>query len=799
MHSETSTLGVRKITISLLAILSLFTLSQVNADMCIQVIQPAINDSTKECKEFPTPCDVPNGWTKTDSCPTTDTQLIPTKTLNPNFEVKKFESCSDMKKVIKTYVKNNYSSFTNYPYYRWGPIMLDDAIAETSAVSKDAAVWWAVANESKTTNDVAWNFSETNSQVANVDEAEIVKTDWKYIYYYNSADQKVYIAEAYPVANAKIVKKISLPSNFINPKIFINWKKLTILATKYSTKDYSYFWFNRDVKTAVVVYDLSDLENLKIDRYYQVDWDNIESRKIGNYIYVISKNNFSMPYWVYYGANVKWFNETKFDSEFSAEKILPEKSDMTRAKDKSQRNVRVKGKLYDYNIISWNNWNCSDIEYIMPNEETIKQGNFNPSIVTLSIIDTSDSTKKVKTKLLFGDVANIYMSEKNLYITSSMYTSENYACPAIMCFTTPCPQKCVSSVFPTWTNTIIHKISIDKDTTTYKSSTIVPGAPINQYSMDENSKGEFRILTSAYYPDRYTNLYILWNDLSLVWKLENIEKWEDYKSNRFIWNKLYLVTFKQIDPLFVIDLEDSANPKILWELKIPGYSTYLHPYDENHLIGIWYDTKENQWWGTQNDWIKVDLYDISDIKNPKQAYSLSLWDNYSSADALHDPRLFVWDKSKKMLYLTSTLYTSANDKNEIYRNSDVFQWTVAINIDAKTGIKEKARISHIDTTWLEEARQKECKQYANTTSKPQCVKVIGGWEYCPPVNTYVPPYCYEWSSTWEYLVNTIWNQANNFITRNIFMDDYLYSISNVKIQISDTNANYSKIWDINFK
>ena len=50
---------MRKITISLLAILSLFTLSQVNADMCIQVIQPAINDSTKECKEFPTPCDVP--------------------------------------------------------------------------------------------------------------------------------------------------------------------------------------------------------------------------------------------------------------------------------------------------------------------------------------------------------------------------------------------------------------------------------------------------------------------------------------------------------------------------------------------------------------------------------------------------------------------------------------------------------------------------------------------------------------------------------------------------------------------
>jgi hypothetical protein len=93
----------KKIIISTLAILSLFTLSQVNAV-------------------------------------DTDTQLTATKTLNPNFEIKKFSSCTDMKKVIKDYVKNNYNSFPNYPYYRGGSIMLDDAIAETSTISKDAAI-----------------------------------------------------------------------------------------------------------------------------------------------------------------------------------------------------------------------------------------------------------------------------------------------------------------------------------------------------------------------------------------------------------------------------------------------------------------------------------------------------------------------------------------------------------------------------------------------------------------------------------------------------------------------------------
>lgn len=754
---------MKKIIISTLAILSLFALDQVNAV-------------------------------------DTDTQLItPTKTLNPNFEVKKFSSCSDMKKVIKDYVKNNYSNFPQYPIlYRGWPIMIDDSLAEPSSISKDTAVWGA-SSEAKTPSDIAKVFSETNSQVANVDEGEIVKTDGKYIYYYNSKDQNIYIAEAYPTTDAKIVKKIALPSNFVDPKIFINWTKLVILSTKYSNKDYSYFWFWREVKTAVVVYDISDLEKLKIDRFYQVDGNIIESRKIWNYIYLISKNDFYMPYWIYYGNNIKWFNETKFDQDLNIEKVLPEKADMTRATNSTKRNVVIKWKTYDYNLTSWNTTNnCSDIEYIMPDQETIKNNNFNPSIVTLSIIDTNDATKKVKSKLLFGDVSNIYMSEKNLYITSSMYTNEDYKCPAIMCITTPCPQKCVSPVYYRWTNTIIHKIAIDKDTTTYKTSTIIPGNPLNQYSMDENSAWEFRILTSSYYPDKFTNLYILGNDLSLVWKLENIEEGEDYKSNRFIWNKLYLVTFEQIDPLFVIDLTDSANPKILWELKMPGYSTYLHPYDENHLIGLGYNTKENQWWGTQNDGIKVDLYDISDFANPKQAYSLTLWDNHSYADALNNPRLFVWDKSTKMLYLTAMLYTSANDATNLYRNSDVFQGTIALNIDATTWIKEKARISHIDMTGLEEARQKECKQYTDTT-KPQCVKIIGGWEYCPPANNYVPTYCYEGSTTWEYLVNNIWNQNDNFILRNVFIDNYLYTISNTKIQINDTTSNYSKIWDINFK
>lgn len=74
----------------------------------------------------------------------------------------------------------------------------------------------------------------------------------------------------------------------------------------------------------------------------------------------------------------------------------------------------------------------------------------------------------------------------------------------------------------------------------------------------------------------------------------------------------------------MIDVADSKNPKILGELKIPGYSTYLHPYDANRLIGVGYDTVTNQWGGTTNGGVKIDVYNVSDVKNPQRESTLTL-------------------------------------------------------------------------------------------------------------------------------------------------------------------------------
>jgi uncharacterized secreted protein with C-terminal beta-propeller domain len=352
--------------------------------------------------------------------------------------------------------------------------------------------------------------------------------------------------------------------------------------------------------------------------------------------------------------------------------------------------------------------------------------------------------------------------------------------------------------YSSWENTLIHKYSINKNIISYKATTIVAGTPLNQYSMDESS-WYFRIVTSVNYPERYTSLFILDKDLKVTGSLSNIAKWETFQSSRFIQDKLYLVTFQQIDPLFVINVVDPTKPEILWELKIPGYSTYLHPYNSDYLIGLGYDTKTNQWWGTQNNGVKVDLYNISDFANPKQTYTLTLGWAGSSSEALSNPRLFTWQSSKKLLFLPATLYINASDYSTSYRNIDVFQWSLAINIDKDIWIKEKARVTHIDPTWLEQERTKECATYANVDTTPECEKIIWGWEYCPPVSQYIPTYCYQSSPIWEYLANKIWDYNNSFVIRNLYLDNLWLTVSNDKIQINDTSTGFGKVGEVEMK
>ena len=271
---------------------------------------------------------------------------------------------------------------------------------------------------------------------------------------------------------------------------------------------------------------------------------------------------------------------------------------------------------------------------------------------------------------------------------------------------------------------MIHKFRVNEDMD-YVDTNVVPWSPLSQYSMSEDSHGYFRILTQSWSPKFATHLFILDDDLDLKWALQNIEPDEEFKSSRYIWDKLYLVTFERTDPLFVIDLADPSDPEIIWELKIPGFSTYLHPYaptkeGKQYLIGLWQDTEENQWWGIVTAGIKLDLYEVdyNEVDSRwqvsiSQLYTKTWWERNSTTEALYNPRMFVWDQNRKLVVLPMILSEQSDGMNcvieydangvevfkdcrDIERYTTTFAWLKAIQIDVDTGIEEQYSYDFVD-------------------------------------------------------------------------------------------------------
>ena len=223
----------------------------------------------------------------------------------------------------------------------------------------------------------------------------------------------------------------------------------------------------------------------------------------------------------------------------------------------------------------------------------------------------------------------------------------------------------------------------------FKAEANIEGAINNQFSMDEKDD-YFRIATTigkTYNMDDSTSnsLYILDDKLQEVGRLDGIAKGEKIYSVRYVGNRAYVVTFKEIDPLFVIDLSDVRNPKILGELKIPGYSTYLHPYDETHLIGFGYDTKPNYSdTGVVNDGLKMSMFDISDFNNPKEMFTVKIGKQGTQSPLANNHKALLFSKEKNLIAFPISIYENGKReyKAQIY------------DIDLNKGFTLKGEINH---------------------------------------------------------------------------------------------------------
>ncbi|MCK5177623.1 MAG: beta-propeller domain-containing protein, partial [Candidatus Aenigmarchaeota archaeon] len=244
--------------------------------------------------------------------------------------------------------------------------------------------------------------------------------------------------------------------------------------------------------------------------------------------------------------------------------------------------------------------------------------------------------------------------------------------------------------------TIIHKININKGEITYKTKGEVPGYLLNQFSMDEH-ENNFRVATTTSLWIRnkgrvqYYNVFVLDEKMKIEGKITGIAPDETIYSTRFMGDRLYMVTFKTIDPFFVIDLSSPKNPKILGELKIPGYSDYLHPYDSNHVIGIGKETDSNQWGGTSIKGVKIALFDVSDVENPKQVDKYEIGTSGTDSEALRDHKAFLFDKEKNILVIPIRKVEGDN-----YQKRSYWYGAYVLGITPEDGISKKGTITHSD-------------------------------------------------------------------------------------------------------
>ena len=186
---------------------------------------------------------------------------------------------------------------------------------------------------------------------------------------------------------------------------------------------------------------------------------------------------------------------------------------------------------------------------------------------------------------------------------------------------------------------------------------------------------------------RYNAVYILDENLKTVGSLDKIAPDESIFSARFMGDRLYLVTFERIDPFFVIDLSENT-PKILGKLKIPGFSNYLHPYDEDHVIGIGRDTveKDNR---VRQLGIKLALFDVSDVSNPIVVDEVVIGTQRTDSMALDDHRAFLFDKNKDVLSIPIHGRADALDEDDISRNH---QWYGFYVKGPRTSMRVRPRI-----------------------------------------------------------------------------------------------------------
>ena len=518
----------------------------------------------------------------------------------------------------------------------------------------------------------ATDYTTTNTQERDVDEPDFIKNDGSRIFLLHGT--RLVTLRAWPPESAGIESTVDLQGQ--PTEMFLLRDRVIVFAQLGSWGPYYGGSFappspsqSGTASTGITVYDVSGPVPAVIHRQ-EIEGRYVSARRTGDAIRLVSVAPMKGPELVYWpDGNIDW-----------------SKPSAVRGALEQARRQNIK-RIKDTPLSEWLPHAFEDGREVVRDCGSFSSTNVSAHLgyTTVTTLDLSRLATSHRT--ILNTVNEVYASRDALYLTTRHY------------WTTPPSDKQVRQ-----DHTYIFQFDIGSSGSAvrYVASGGVPGHIVDQFALDEES-GFLRIATTREttigwsVQDKVNNLFVLRADgdrLNVVGEITGLARNELIYSARFDGPRGFLVTYRKVDPLFTLDLGNPRAPRVVGELKIPGYSTYLHPLDRDHLLTIGRDATEQGFFQA----IQLQIFDVSNFADPKVQHRLALGSRSSSSDALDQHKAFNYFASRGLLTIPFSDYSAARLRG-FSSSLEVLRATVA------DGIVSLGSIEHGDLVQGTDARR----------------------------------------------------------------------------------------------
>ncbi|MDR1358454.1 MAG: beta-propeller domain-containing protein [Coriobacteriales bacterium] len=551
------------------------------------------------------------------------------------------------------------------------------------------------------------SYSQTNTQVEGVDEADIVKTDGRNIYSLATYYDEIIITRASGRSTEELAR-ISTKNSSVED-LYVKDGRLVVLSHQIDSSDSESGYYQDASRVAVAIYDVSDPSHPELMNVFGQDGSLNTSRLVDGMLYVAS------VYWIYESncepEDPRSFVPNLYKSEDTAELL----SDSLAAEPVAVADIRI---LPDYESAAY-------------------------TVLTAIEVDTATRESEIS---VLGSTETVYMNEDNLFLAATVYdygsvmplieeqrqytvdagliepkripllpweildlllhpedwyedadsrsSSGSSSSPAPMMAPNP------SSYQP---HTRITRLALNRGSLDVAASTTFEGTLLNQFSLDEYrgylrvaatvTSDEYETLSRGGETERLWNgtttsnsLLIFDDQLELVGRIKDLAPGERIYSARFSGDVGYMVTFRQTDPLFALDLSNPEKPRVMDALKIPGFSQYLHPYANGLLLGLGQDASSS---GALTGYLKLSMFDVSDPFAVREADKELVDALYS--EALNNHKAVLIDEEKNLIGFSAEMTRRSEGFEEFDRYQLAFYYLI-YGYDSETGFSERAAI-----------------------------------------------------------------------------------------------------------